>query len=179
MTDTMHTISANGLLTKWGFGDGDEPDEVMDEQFGRHSRSTSLLDLPGDWREDILIPVARDVLVPALPVPVECNYMTGSSHNPARAHMIDGQPHDYFDYQGSKRYEPLFGSYKITFLVPYLVDVLEGHRSLEGLDRLSGIDLDLLTAAFAAGLSVTEIATLNNQDGLDVDTLTVMTALRA
>lgn len=178
MSVSTHTFNAAGLLSKWGFGDGDEPDEVMDHQFDRHPAGVPYdRDLPGNWRRDILTPIAQHLLVPALPVPVEFTGDVSTSHNPARVTSIDGHPYSAFSDPKSERHAIRFREVEVTIPVPYLVDVLEGDRSFAGLDRLSGIDLGLLTGAFAAHLSVDEIADLHTGAGLDPDVLAMMAAL--
>lgn len=160
MTDVSTcTFSADGLLFKSGFGDGDIPDDVMDGQFDRRPHGEVVLGLPGNWHDDVLVPVARDLLVPALPVPVVLAAMS-SSHNPARVTQVNGEPFDTYSDPRRDEVEALFRPVEVTFPVPYLVDVLEGDRSFANLARLSGMDLGLLTVAFAAGVSVDEIADL-------------------
>lgn len=85
-------LSADGLMSKWGFGDGDMPDDVWDHlwESGEHDLN---------WHAVLRILVRR-YLLPALEeagheVTV---YDIETIHNPIRAEMIDGiEIDDYND----------------------------------------------------------------------------------
>ena len=175
MGQSVHTFNASGLLSKWGFDDGDTPDDVADEHW-RRSPGPFSPKHARDWRADVIVPIAEHLLVPALPVPVEF-YSISTSHNPARVLTVDGAAYTRPTPPAPDPVAVLFNTVEVTFPVSYLVDVLDGTRSLDGLDRLSGIDLGLLTAAFAAGLGVDEIAALHADRRLDTDVLATMAAL--
>ena len=89
-TDTpdLHLASVD-LCSKWGFGDGDEPDWVMDfcEANGRPFASV-------DWHP-ILRDLVRRYLLPALAEHHDVEvYDIETIHNPIRARVIDGQAID-------------------------------------------------------------------------------------
>lgn len=77
-------LPADGLLSKWGFGDGDAPDWLLD-YCDEHD-----LAYPDDWR-DLLRALVRAYLVPALDQRVEV-YDIETIHNPIRAASVDGVP---------------------------------------------------------------------------------------
>ena len=70
-------LSAHGLASKWGFNDGDMPDELWDmlDDAGIHG---------GDWHRT-LRRVVRDRLVPLLPPEIAATvYDSETTHNPVR-----------------------------------------------------------------------------------------------
>lgn len=77
------TLYSGGLLSKWGFNDGDEPDDVADwlEADGIAYRA-----IP--WHA-VLCRLVREHLVPVLDQAVEV-YDIESNHNPIRAETVDG-----------------------------------------------------------------------------------------
>jgi hypothetical protein len=91
-TLTLHSWS---LLSKFGFNDGDVPDEILDYMFeaGVNPRET-----PWDWH-DALRAMVRKHLLPALAAEgheVEV-YDIDTAHNPIRADKIDGVVVDSLD----------------------------------------------------------------------------------
>jgi hypothetical protein len=75
------TLCSAGLLSKWGFNDGDAPDDYLDyceERGVWRSR----------WRE-LLPRVVREYVLPALGQKVE-TVEIGTNHNPVRARTVDG-----------------------------------------------------------------------------------------
>lgn len=82
-TEPTITLHSFGLLSKWGFGDGDAPDEWLD-----------YLDERGiDW-DDAEWPLAalvRRYLLPELAKHHAIDvYEIGTIHNPIRASKVDG-----------------------------------------------------------------------------------------
>lgn len=82
-TEPTITLHSSGLLSKWGFGDGDEPDEWLD-----------YLDKHGiDW-DDAEWPLAelvRCYLLPELRQHHDIDvYEIDTIHNPIRAECVDG-----------------------------------------------------------------------------------------
>ncbi|WP_431889434.1 hypothetical protein [Nocardiopsis alba] len=77
------TLYSFGLLSKWGFGDGDTPDEWLD-----------YLDERGvDWddAEWPLVQIVRRYLLPELAKNHAIDvYEIGTIHNPIRASKVDG-----------------------------------------------------------------------------------------
>ncbi|MFJ1765088.1 hypothetical protein ACIOD2_32505 [Amycolatopsis sp. NPDC088138] len=75
-------LHADGLLSKWGFGDGDEPDaylDWLDEQSLPH---------PANWHA-ILRHLVRTRLLPLIVEDVEV-YDIETNHNPIRASRVNG-----------------------------------------------------------------------------------------
>jgi hypothetical protein len=74
-------LHADGLLSKWGFGDGDAPDAYLDycEAHGRMLSS---------WRA-LLPRIIREFVLPVLDQRVEI-VVVGTNHNPVRAVTVDG-----------------------------------------------------------------------------------------
>ena len=89
------------LLSKWGFGDGWLPDELLEwlereDPAAHHDAVWYRLDeLVAAW-EGVLVGLVRDRLLPVLDHQVGwatrlgLNLVTGMGHNPARAEMVDG-----------------------------------------------------------------------------------------
>lgn len=79
----MGTMSfyPDGLLSKFGFGDGDMMYDLIDE-----------LGL-GVFHQDLLIAVVERLVVPRLDQ-VVVTQTVGSMHNPIRARTVDGEPAD-------------------------------------------------------------------------------------
>lgn len=76
------TLRSECLLSKWGFGDGHEPDELLDELDERD------IPYPEDWHA-VLRTLVTQHLVPALDQDVEVVEIE-TNHNPIRARTVDG-----------------------------------------------------------------------------------------
>ena len=78
-------LSASGLLSKWGFNDGDEPEAFMDywDEIGVPYWDT-------DWRKALRILVRRHLLPELERHHRIVVYDIETSHNPIRAEMLDG-----------------------------------------------------------------------------------------
>lgn len=76
-------LRSDGLLSKWGFNDGDEPDWILDilDEHG--------LDHPEDWHE-VLWRLVNEHLLPALDQRVELVRIE-TNHNPVRASTLNGE----------------------------------------------------------------------------------------
>src|SRR5687768_1774010 len=80
-----------GLLSKWGFNDGDIPDHVADELDRRGIRIDSF-----DWTE-VLCALVCKYLLPEIRKHHEIEvYEILTSHNPIRAKTVDGGIADMF-----------------------------------------------------------------------------------
>jgi hypothetical protein len=94
---TLH-LSTRGLLSKWGFDDGDPFDEVAEWFHDRHGEPVmghcdcGFFDLGVDDRE-LLVAVVRRFVLPVLDQRVEVEVIE-TCHNPIRATSIDGAPVD-------------------------------------------------------------------------------------
>lgn len=89
------TLYADSLCSKWGFNDGDEPENLLDYWDEIGVRYTDL-----DWHT-ALRTLVRERLVPAMEAAghvVEV-YNIVTNHNPIRARRIDGVEVD--DYRGA------------------------------------------------------------------------------
>lgn len=75
-------LESESLLSKWGFNDGELPDQLLDWL------DTQGLPYPGDWREVLPLLVERELL-PALDQAVTLTRI-GGNHNPVRAKTVDG-----------------------------------------------------------------------------------------
>lgn len=82
MDDSL-TLISEGLLSRWGFNDGDVPDIYLDwcDDHGHP--------YPDDWHT-VLRALVRTRLVPALDQRVELVEIE-TNHNPIRAVTVDGQ----------------------------------------------------------------------------------------
>jgi hypothetical protein len=83
-TPTVLLFSA-GLLSKWGFGDGDAPDTWLDWCDERGIDYTALR----PWRDGILPALVRRYLLPKLNQDVTLVDIS-TNHNPIRAETVDG-----------------------------------------------------------------------------------------
>jgi hypothetical protein len=79
---TIHLFS-DALLSKWGFGDGDEPDAWMD-YCDEHGIDWTRI----EWHP-ILVRLVRTHLLPAIDQRVEVVEIE-TIHNPIRAETVDG-----------------------------------------------------------------------------------------
>lgn len=79
----LHLFTA-GLFSKWGFGDGDMPDDFLDwcDEQG--------IDYSGFRWKPTLTRLVRERLVPALDAEVETVEIS-TSHNPIRASKVNGE----------------------------------------------------------------------------------------
>jgi hypothetical protein len=75
------TLYTAGLLSKWGFGDGDAPDDYRDYCEERGVYLTR-------WRS-LLPHIVREYVLPVLDQQVEIAVI-GTNHNPVRAVTVDG-----------------------------------------------------------------------------------------
>jgi hypothetical protein len=88
-------LISSGLLSKWGFSDGDVLDDDLYEELQEIGFWEADLRSVGDPAEAfslsdrVLIRLVREYLVPALDQDVEVVEI-GSSHNPIRASKVDG-----------------------------------------------------------------------------------------
>ncbi|WAZ20179.1 hypothetical protein STRCI_001278 [Streptomyces cinnabarinus] len=76
------TLRSSSLLSKWGFNDGDDPEDWLDYCEANGIDYTNL-DFP-------LIPIVRRYLLPKLDQSVEVVELE-TCHNPIRAETVDGQ----------------------------------------------------------------------------------------
>jgi hypothetical protein len=91
-------LSADCLMSKWGFNDGDEPDNLLDYWID-HPGEVWFPESHLDW-DGVLRLLVRRHLVPAIEQAghtVEV-YDIETAHNPVRARVIDGIEID--DYHG-------------------------------------------------------------------------------
>jgi len=76
-----------GLLSKWGFGDGDVLDDMIFDSLGG-----------GVDYSKTLIKVVREFVVPKIKNKIELQEI-GTIHNPIRASMVDGIEVDWIEEQ--------------------------------------------------------------------------------
>jgi hypothetical protein len=82
-----------GLLSKWGFGDGDMLEDVLDEWLdGKWPDEDFAADALG-FEHRVLVRVVREHVLPHVTTPVEV-YELGTIHNPIRAKTVNGGPWD-------------------------------------------------------------------------------------
>lgn len=81
-------LHADGLLSKWGFGDGDAPDHYLDWLDDQH------LPYPEDWHA-VLRHLVRTRLLPLIVEDIEV-YDIATNHNPIRASKVNGVEIDDF-----------------------------------------------------------------------------------
>jgi hypothetical protein len=77
------TLYSDGLLSKWGFSDGDAPDAWLD-YCDDHGIDFS----PVEWHS-VLVKLVRRYLLPVLDQQVEVAEIV-TIHNPIRAERVDG-----------------------------------------------------------------------------------------
>lgn len=82
------TLVSSGLLSKWGFNDGDVPDAFLDYLDDRG------VPYPEDWHRLLRLLVHR-YLVPVLDQHVELVDVE-TNHNPIRAATVDGVDVDWY-----------------------------------------------------------------------------------
>jgi hypothetical protein len=84
------TLYSNDLCSKWGFNDGDPPDDVV---AWCDANGVDLYEVV-DWH-DVLRTLVREHLLPALAEHHEVEvYHIETQHNPIRASRIDGADFD-------------------------------------------------------------------------------------
>lgn len=81
MDEPRFTLVSDGLLSKWGFNDGDCPDDVCD--YITEAGWNFI-----EWHP-VLTKLVEDYLVPALDQRVELARIS-TAHNPVRASSVDG-----------------------------------------------------------------------------------------
>jgi len=83
-------IDPNGLLSKWGFGDGDMLDDLLYENGYEDAWKDDADKEEGHWFDHrILVRVIEEHVVPKLDQVVE-TFTVWGIHNPIRADNIDG-----------------------------------------------------------------------------------------
>lgn len=85
-TSDVVTLFSEGLLSKWGFGDGDCLDDVLYDWADENGIPYSRLN-----DHAVLIRLVREYVLPALDQQVVA-YTISTIHNPIRAKAIDGVP---------------------------------------------------------------------------------------
>jgi hypothetical protein len=98
VTEPCLRLFSSGLLSKWGFNDGDAPDDWLDYLEDQNIDFRTLR----SWRDYVLPALVRRFLVPALDQYVDLVKIK-TSHNPIRAEKINGRDvrdlwHDGIDH---------------------------------------------------------------------------------
>lgn len=88
MNEPVLHLHSDGLLSKWGFSDGDCPPEWLD-----YCDATGM-DYPENWRA-VLVELVKQRLLPALDQDVETEIFS-TIHNPIRARAVDGADVTHF-----------------------------------------------------------------------------------
>jgi hypothetical protein len=101
------TLWTSGLLSKWGFNDGDMPDDVWDA-WDEVCRPASYRHV--DWHP-VLCRLVSEYVAPRLDQRVELTEI-GTNHNPIRASKVDGV--DVEDCWYGKRPEPTISPESVT-----------------------------------------------------------------
>lgn len=91
-----YTLFSSGLLSKWGFNDGDLFEAFMFD-FGGSTCPVS--------QHDLLISAVRTYLVPELKQAVELQEVV-TIHNPIRARTVDGRAVDWIEENPGITLEP-------------------------------------------------------------------------
>jgi hypothetical protein len=86
MTEDGLLLCSHSLLSKWGFRDGDMPDELMD-----YCEEHGVDPCRADWRDTLCL-LVRTHLLPELlkHQTVELADVGDTNHNPARAGRVNG-----------------------------------------------------------------------------------------
>jgi len=82
VTEAHLTLFSSSLLSKWGFNDGDDPDEWLD-YCDAHGIDHNAVDFP-------LIPLVHQYLLPKIGQKITVVEIE-TSHNPIRALTVDGE----------------------------------------------------------------------------------------
>lgn len=82
MAEPHLTLFSASLLSKWGFNDGDDPEDWLD-YCEAHGVDYNALDFP-------LVALVRRYLLPRIQQPITVVEIE-TSHNPIRAETVDGQ----------------------------------------------------------------------------------------
>lgn len=104
MTEPHLTLSSSSLLSKWGFNDGDDPDDWLD-YCEAHGIDYNEVDFP-------LVELVRRFLLPRIEQEITVVEIE-TCHNPIRAESVDGA--DVTDVWSGRAPEPT--------LTPEYVDV--------------------------------------------------------
>lgn len=92
----MIRFPTDGLLSKWGFGDGDMLDDLLFDWLDDTGRSIPERNgHRGTWEHRVLVRLVREFVVPAIDQPIEV-YEIGTAHNPIRASSVNGEPWDVY-----------------------------------------------------------------------------------
>lgn len=85
MTDDGLLLRSQSLLSKWGFSDGDMPDELMD-----YCEEHGIDPCRADWRETLCLLVMTHLLPELLKHQQVELVGIDTSHNPVRASRVNG-----------------------------------------------------------------------------------------
>lgn len=98
-TEPCVILVTAGLLSKWGFNDGDAPDNYLD-----YCEERGLF--PSSWR-DLLPRIVREHVLPVLDQRVEVTEIS-TNHNPVRAVTVDGVnvEDDWYDVDAERILTP-------------------------------------------------------------------------
>lgn len=101
----LHLVS-DGLLSRWGFYDGDQPETLLDWADDQPDPDLRDLIYDADWRA-VLRRLVRDHLLPRLAErhAIEV-YDVETNHNPIRASRVDGKDIDATADNDDIRLEP-------------------------------------------------------------------------
>jgi hypothetical protein len=122
-TETLWLSSAS-LLSKWGFEDGDMPDELCDYFDARGTPWEQV-----DWHAT-LVKLVRTFLLPVIDQKIEVDEIS-TIHNPIRARTVDGQQVDSYETDSSTPLTPDGVDVPLSAILALLVyedDELEGER---------------------------------------------------
>jgi hypothetical protein len=175
------TFEAVDLVHKFGFNDGDMPHPVLDALYDVCG-NTEVGDAMHAWQGEVLGPLVTSTLIPAIPHTITMqNWSDGSTHNPLRIETFDGAEINYMTGADAvrSRYEPLLAPYRLTVSTAFLTDACLGLSSPKMFARMP---LDVVTAAFTAGFSASEIRNQWRNGALTSESakdLAVLAALRA
>lgn len=85
------TLSGECLFSKWGFGDGDMPDELLDMADGWPAKEKMwAYDFGSKQWHEVLRRLVRERLLPLMPAGVELVDIN-TIHNPIRADKVNGE----------------------------------------------------------------------------------------
>lgn len=121
MAETV-TLFSSSLLSKWGFNDGDWPDDVWDILDER-----GATDLVDHWH-DVLIELVKTRLIPALDQQVVVVEMQ-TNHNPIRVTTVDGvdvQADWYEDRLSIERLTPEYVDVPMAEVINLLLAAADG-----------------------------------------------------
>lgn len=159
----VHLVGSD-LTSKWGFGDGETPEALLD-WYCKGPNPQRAREIGRLWHEQILFDLVRYLLAPRIPHTLDIHCIAkDTSHNPVRTERIgDLQPDPQTWQWDETQTDPLLAPYRVLVPWPVIFDYIT-HRAA---CLAAGRSPEMLLLGLTAGLPAAEIT-----DGLATGTLT-------